>query len=169
MNAHPHRLSVPPRRTSPARTLSPGEFTTAGVLADALCCGGGTPPIARPSECAEFEDSLHTALAARCDVYEEIVAALHRAAPVSVTDSKQWLRQLSADDPSLFASLSAILAGAYLMTPEVKSYVRYPGQGQNRAPWQQIGDELATGILDPVIERGAIYRTTDDVRPSERV
>jgi hypothetical protein len=168
MNA-PDRLSVPPRRTSPPRALSTDEFAAAGMLADALCIGAGTPPVARPSECAEFANTLNAALAARSDVYEEIVATLRRAATGSVDDTTQWLRQLSAEAPTLFASLSAILAGAYLMIPDIKSYVGYPGQGQNRAPWQQIGDELATGILEPVMERGAIYRTADSVPASERI
>jgi hypothetical protein len=137
------------------------------MLADALCTGNRTPPVARPSESAQFKDTLQIALAARSDVFEEIVAALHQSA--SAADPAQWLRQLSTEAPSLYASLSAILAGAYLMTPEVKSYVRYPGQGKNRAPWQQIGDELATGILDPVIDRGPIYRTTEHLQPNERM
>jgi hypothetical protein len=44
------------------------------------------------------------------------------------------------------------------MVPEIQAHVGYPGQGRHPAAPTQIADELGDGLLDPVIDRGPIYR-----------
>lgn len=150
------RRSVPVPRPRPPRPLEPREIATAVTLADALCWSRKSP-VRPPSGCAEFDAALHLALAARQDAFGHVTAALAEAADVS--DPAGWLRSLARSRPGLFASLSTILAGAYLMVPEVRAAVGYPGQGHHPAAPTQIGDELSGGILDRVIDRGPIYRT----------
>jgi len=150
------RRSVPGLRKTLPRALTDSELATAGRLADVLCTAT-SQPVPPPSECIEFADTLAVAIAARIDVFDEIVSALARAAAVAHPD--QWLRELDQEEPLVFASLSTVLAGAYLMVPSIQSYVGYQGQGRHPAPPTQIGEELADGLLDPVIDRGPIYRT----------
>lgn len=148
--------SVPAPRVQPPRPLEPWEIATAAAVADALCWSDGVPA-PRPSQCTEFEAALNVAVSARLDVFNHVAQSLASAANVS--DRAGWLRSLAKSQPGVFASLSNVLAGAYLMVPAVRSAVGYPGQGHNPAPPSQIGDELAGGILDPVVDRGPIYRT----------
>lgn len=149
------RRSVPALRKRLPRPLTTDEIRTAARLADALCASN-RHPVAPPSECAEFETVLGVALAARSDVFDEVTDVIRRG--TDAPDASEWLRALSVKDPSAFEPLSSVLAGAYLMIPEIQAYVGYPGQGRNPAPPTQIADELEDGLLDPVIERGPIYR-----------
>ena len=74
-----------------------------------------------------------------------------------------------ADDKFTFDPLSSIIAGAYFMTPQVKELIGYPGQHRDPAGLEDAANELETGILDPVLERGSDLRlgrrrVDDDVR-----
>lgn len=153
------RLSAPAPRLHPPRELTSLQLATAIRLADALCTGP-EHPIARPSQCPEFPELLDLALATRSDVFWVLVGALDEAA--GNDEPEAWLRSLSAERSDVFVPLSAVLAGAYLMVPEVRAHVNYPGQGRNPAPYDQIVEELASGILDPVLERGPIHRTVQE-------
>ena len=74
-------------------------------------------------------------------------------------DDELWeaLKTMSADDNATFDPLSAVLAGAYFMTPQVMKLIGYPGQHRDPAPLELAADEIGSGILDPVLERGFIY------------
>ena len=152
----PDRLSAPAPRLTPPRALTSAEYESAARLADLLCCGP-EHPIARPSECPEFAELLNLALATRSDVFDEVCAALNEAG--SAGDAHAWLHDLYARNRRNFNDLAMVLAGAYLMVPAVRAHVNYPGQGRNPAPYDQIADELSSGILDPVMERGPIHRS----------
>lgn len=67
------------------------------------------------------------------------------------------LRALHAAGDVTFQALSAIVCGAYLTVPEVRTRIGYPGQNHDPAPFDLAADEIMDGILDPVLERGAIY------------
>jgi hypothetical protein len=99
---------------------------------------------------------LELALTARSDIFDDVIEAIRRSTDAS--DAVEWLRALSAENPIAFEPLSSVLAGAYLMVPEIQAYVGYPGQGRNPASPTQIADELDDGLLDPVVGRGPIYR-----------
>jgi hypothetical protein len=150
------RRSVPTPRKKLPRSLTSQEVASAKRLADALCTGG-TRSAPLPSECEAFESMLGVALAARVDVFEDVTNAFQSAA--AAPDAALWLRELSDSDPSSFIPLSNVLAGAYLLVPEIQMYVGYPGQGRKPASPTQIADELGDGLLDPVTDRGPIYRT----------
>jgi hypothetical protein len=57
--------------------------------------------------------------------------------------------------------VSAVLAGAYLMVPEIRAAIGYPGQHRSHPPFDLAVEEIMDGILDPVIERGSIYTSVD--------
>jgi len=50
------------------------------------------------------------------------------------------------------------------MSDEIKNTLHYPAPHPNPASMFEIADELSSGILDPVIERGPIfvYANQDD-------
>ncbi len=69
----------------------------------------------------------------------------------------QALRGLHAEEPGQFQALSAVVAGAWLLTPTVRARIGYPGQRRDPARLEEAVDQISDGILAPVIARGPIY------------
>ena len=155
----PIRLSVPvaPSIDPP---LTESERATLRNVADALIPATDVDPL--PSSLPEFDSWLDRAVSARAEHAAQLRARVAALADVSPTELWPTLRQLDAEDPSSFQILSAVVAGAYLMHPTVMEIIGYPGQRRNPAPFDRAAEELSTGILDPVIERGPIYVPTPD-------
>jgi hypothetical protein len=147
--------SVPALRKELPRDLSSTEVEGARRIADVLCAGP-SHGVTLPSECLEFPEMLAVCVAARIEVFDQLVGAFDRGA--TAKDADKWVRGLYDEEPEVFACVSAVVGGAYLMVPEIQSYVGYPGQGRHPAPPTQIGEELSDGLLDPVIARGPIYK-----------
>lgn len=149
------RLSVPQRHTRPPRELTEAELATLLRIADCLIPEDGPNP--KASDAVDYSSYLHLALGARTDVFGVVISAVEKLADVPESGLWEALKQMSIEDRSTFDPLSSILAGAYFMTPQVKELIGYPGQHRDPAPLEQAADELRTGILDPVLERGHIY------------
>ena len=156
MSQSPPRLSVPSPRSSP-RPLTDQERQTCARVADVLCTGPSTQ-VARPSQCTDFQQHLDVAVATRSDEFELLVKTISRAG--EATELNTWLRELSTADAAAFTLISTVVAGAYLMVPEIREHVGYPGQHRDRPSNEQVVEELMDGILDPVIDRGPIYVPT---------
>jgi hypothetical protein len=155
MSTSGERLSVPPRRTTPPRALDEREHHTLLRIADTLIPEAGPNPKASAAE--DFTVYLHLALAARADVFDAVIKAVHQFAEVPDDDMHDALRTMWAEDKFTFDPLSSIIAGAYFMTPQVKELIGYPGQHRDPAGFEDAANELETGILEPVLERGHIY------------
>ena len=69
------------------------------------------------------------------------------------------MSEVSADR---FEVLSGLLAAAYLLIPEVRTAIGYPGQANRPPRFDEAVEQVMSGILDPVIDRGPVYRTTGD-------
>ena len=149
------RLSVPVRDTRPPRPLSESELATLLRVADTLIPAAGPNP--KASDAENYLKYLELALAARRDAFAAVTAALQSLAAVPVEDLRAALRDLWATDKGTFDPLSAIVAGAYFMTPQIMELIGYPGQHRDTAGLEDAANELDTGILDPVLERGYIY------------
>lgn len=154
-HAAQQRLSVPARRTSPARPITDDELTALLRVADCLIPAAGPNP--KASDAEQYVPYLHLALAARTDVFDALLAAATKLA--DVPDAELWgaLRQMWSEDKTTFDPLSAVLAGAYFMTPQVMELIGYPGQRRDPAPLELAANEIGSGIMDPVLERGSIY------------
>ncbi|GAB3059288.1 hypothetical protein GCM10027053_21510 [Intrasporangium mesophilum] len=157
MSTQPLRLSVPPPRKQTPRPLTDGERAVYTAIADVLCSGDGSAP--PPSQCPEFDDTLDLALATRSDSFDGIVRTIAQA-PEGAEAIQRWLRSLHDNAASDFQVLSAVAAGAYLMVPEIRTAVGYPGQRRNPPKAEEAIDEIMDGILDPVLERGFFYVPT---------
>jgi hypothetical protein len=150
----PARLSVPQKFAAP-RQLTAAEVSTLRVIADVLIPASGDNPAATAEP--DLDSWLRRAVDARADAFDAITAVLAQldgAAP-DVTD--QALRKLHAEQPMTFQALTAVIAGAWLLTPTVRERIGYPGQRRDPARFEEAADQISDGILDPVIARGPIY------------
>ena len=148
------RLSVPVRDTRPPRELSQDEVATLLRIADCLIPAAGPNPAASDAE--NYLEYLHVALAARADAFDAVMDAAATLAAVPDEDLRAALKQMWATDKGTFDPLSAILAGAYFMTPQIMALIGYPGQHRDPAGLEDAANELETGILEPVLARGYI-------------
>ena len=137
------------------RRLDVDQRARLAKLADVLISGGLGLPSA--SEAKVHERWIDRALSARPDLFDTVAAVLDAAGDPSAT-----LQQLKKDDVTTFDSFAFIVAGAYLMNPSVCKALGLPGNAPK--PRRALPDEsdhyLEDGLLDPVVERGPIYRPT---------
>jgi hypothetical protein len=110
-----------------------------------------------PSATPEYPRHLDRALAARGDAFDAVVAAATTLGTLDAPELIGELRALHAARDATFQALSAIVCGAYLTVPEVRARIGYPGQEHRPAPFDLAAEEIMDGILDPVLERGAVY------------
>jgi hypothetical protein len=155
VTSNSHRLSVPARHTKPPRELTDFELATLLRIADCLIPADGPNP--RASEAVDYTSYLQLALGARSDAFETVISGVQKLADVAEPDLWLALKKMWADDKTTFDPLSSIVAGAYFMTPQIMELIGYPGQHRDPAPLEEAANELATGILEPVLERGHIY------------
>jgi hypothetical protein len=142
-------VSMPTVAGAP-RQLGADERAVLARIADTLIPANGDAPAASTEP--GFWEALSTAMAARADAFEDIVAALDELN----ASANLWnaLRSLEGEEPSTFQALSAVIAGAWLLTPGVRNRIGYHGQQAVKAGLEEAADEISSGILDPVLERG---------------
>lgn len=151
------RLSVPRKFAAP-RPLREEELRTLRAVADALipAAGGNPPATGEP----DYDEYLRRAVDARADAFGAITEVLAAFAVEDPPGIDRKLRSLHAEEPDTFQALSAVVAGAWLLIPQVRERIGYPGQRRDPARLEEAADQLSDGILDPVMERGPIYRPT---------
>jgi hypothetical protein len=140
---------------SAVRPLTASEREALVGVADALCAGGRLPA---PSETAGYAEWLDRALVARADAFEEVVGAATGLAGLGLEERRAALARMDARERPRFHALSSVVAGAWLLVPEIAVALGYPGQVAAPAAFDEAATQLETGILDPVIERGPFYR-----------
>lgn len=155
MSLSKQRLSSPELQRTPPRPLEPAELAGLLRVADVLIPGSDELPCA--SEAPDFTGWLGIALAARADKFDVIVATGMSFAGTPASELGRAVRSLSEQQPEVFQPLSAVLAGAYLMVPEIRAAIGYPGQHASRPSLNRGVLELMDGILEPVLERGNVY------------
>jgi hypothetical protein len=124
-------------------------------FADLLIAGGaGMPPASEADVQGKWIDR---ALGARPDIVDTVHAVL--ATP---GEPAEELARLRADDKPAFDRFAYVIAGAYLMNPRVRRLLGMPpGPPKPKPAYPDESDYyLEGGILDPVVERGPIYRPT---------
>ncbi len=150
----PTRLSVPPKFAAP-RPLTDAEVGTLRAIADVLIPASGDNPAATAEP--DFDACLRRAVDARADAFDAVAAVLARLDGAAPDVIDQALRALHAEQPAHFQALSAVVAGAWLLTPTVRARIGYPGQLRDPARFDEAADQLSDGILDPVLARGPVY------------
>jgi hypothetical protein len=151
----PLSLSAPRRVTSPPRELTTDELAGLVRIAELLIPGNGTDPA--PGKADGYPEALRVALAARAHEFETIVGFAVEAQARSDEQMLAELRAAHEEKAPAFQILSTVLAGAYLLLPQIRENIGYPGQRRDVPRVDEAADEIGDGILDPVIERGRIY------------
>ena len=152
--------SVPRHVSAPPRPLRDEELATLLAAADVLIPEALGRPAA--TEAPGYERWLDRALAARSDVFDRVLALIDRLSELDDGALEAALRRLSDEEPTEFHALSSVIAGAYLLVPAVRRAINYPGQERRPARFDEAAEEIMSGILDPVLERGPIYMDPDD-------
>ena len=119
-------------------------------LADALIPEADGMPSA--SQAGATGAMLDEVLAVRGDLEEplaELTAAARGADPAAEVE------RLKNDDPPLFEALTTAVAGGYFLSPDVRERLGYPGQQAKK-----LEDDFDQELLQPVIDRGTIFRPT---------
>ena len=123
--------------------------TLAG-LADALIPAADGMPSA--TEAGATGALLDEVLSVRGDL-EEPLATL--TATAAGRDPRAEVDRLQANEPELFEALTTAIAGGYFMSDDVRERLGYPGQEALK-----LEDDQDPALLQPVIDRGTIYRPT---------
>lgn len=153
------RLSVSRPSSAPPRAFTEVELQTLRTIADTLI-----PPQGefRSGSAVSKFDQLITKAAAILDKHFHLVTGLLEELRLT-PETEMWerLKKLEAEDGEGFYVLSTLIAGAYIYSDEMKSELNYPAPHRNPPDLFDAADELSSGILDPVIERGPIYRAAE--------
>lgn len=135
-----------------------GQRERLAALAECLIAGGAGMPSAREAEV--HQAWVDRALGARPDLRPVVEQVLELdGEPQTVIDA------LQSDDPQVFGDFAFVVTGAYLINPRVRKLLGYPAgtPAKNPAMEDEAEAYLEDGILDVVIERGPIYRSTPDL------
>ena len=97
---------------------------------------------------------IDEALAARPDLINNFREAL----ALGEGDPADAVEQLHTGQPELFDAFSVLTAGAYLMNPEIKALIGYPGQEERPITGDDVSDYFE--LLERVVDRGPVHRPT---------
>lgn len=129
------------------------QRTALGWLADVIIPNAEGMPSA--TEVGVHEKLIDRVLQVRDDLAPAVFGAIADGAGLAPRDAVFALR---ATDYAMFSQLVLALRGAYYMSPEVRQLLGYEGGKARPAPYEASATQLADGILDPVLERGPVYR-----------
>jgi hypothetical protein len=112
----------------------------------------------------DFDDLLQRAAVAVDDGAGALAVAIE-----ALPEELNWetLSAFANCDPVSFGQVSLLTIGAYFMSPSILEGLGLPTGERRPANREQAVDELSTGILDPVFERGCPVRTLEDVAGAE--
>ena len=138
--------------------LSPDQL--ARVKAAAVVLLPGSAASAPAANLPNFEDLLEHAAFAVGGGGRALATAID-----ALPDRLSWesLSAFAEADPASFGDISLLAIGAYFMAPSVLEGLGLPTGERRPASREQAVDELSSGILDPVFERGCPVRTLEDV------
>ena len=130
------------------------------VCATATILLPGSPDSPAPGSLPEFENLVQraaNALSRESSALEEAIARL----PAEL--SWDILSGYASEEPESFELLSLLVVGAYFMSPIVLAALGLPAGDRRPAPLEQAVDELSSGILDAVLDRGSPVKTLQEI------
>jgi hypothetical protein len=114
------------------------------------------------SEVGVADRQLDRVLAARPDLAAPLARALAEADPADRDASIDRLRER---DREAHDALLLVVAGGYYIDPGVRRLLGYDGQQPIEVRPEIIPNYVEEGLIEPLLERGPIYRPVDDVEP----
>lgn len=143
-------ISIPAITEAP-RDLSSDERDVLARVADTLIPATGDGPAASAEP--GFWDALEVTLDARADAFGAIVDALQTLAHTGSDELWAHLQSFDRERPATFQALSTVVTGAWLLTAGTRDRIGYHGPQSRKAGLEEAADEIASGVLDPVLER----------------
>ncbi|HUA04940.1 MAG TPA: hypothetical protein VMB27_13640 [Solirubrobacteraceae bacterium] len=133
--------------------LTAEQLAQLRAVAATLIPGSDLSPAA--AELTDLDELLERAAVALGSQLPAVLAAL-ATLPAEV----RWegMAEFASADPAAFELVSTLVAGAYFMSTTVLKSIGYPTGPRSAPPFDLAADELATGILEPVIARGSVLR-----------
>ena len=129
------------------------ERSVLAALADVLIPASEDFPCA--SEASVAGEGLDHVLSFRLDLAAGLKKILASAKDRS---AQAFVAELRKNDPASFGLLAELVSGAYFLNAQVRAKLGY--HGQDPRPVDPRPDYLDDGLLQSVIDRGAIYRGT---------
>jgi hypothetical protein len=139
-------------------SLGNEQLTRICTTAAILLPGSADSPA--PGSLPEFGDLVQRAANAFSRESSAIEQAIARL-PVEL--SWDTLSTYAKEEPESFELLSLLVVGAYFMSPIVLAALGLPTGVRRQAPLEQAVDELSSGILDPVVDRGSPVKTLQEI------
>ena len=100
---------------------------------------------------------LDRILSLRDDLKEPFFRGLHA---VTGKEPTAAAKALNTDDPMALATIGLVASAAYYMSPEIRQLIGYPGQEKRSFDADATPEYVTNGMLQVVIDRGPIYRST---------
>lgn len=125
------------------------------ALADVLIPASEGFPCA--SQAGVAGEGLDQVLMVRPDLAAGLKQVLEKAKGRPPADA---VADIQKNDPVAFGVIAELVPGAYFLNREVRAQLGYSGQSPR--PIDPHPDYLEDGLLQSVIDRGAIYRPTPD-------
>jgi hypothetical protein len=136
-------------------TFDAQERAALAALADVLIPAGSGFPAA--SDAGVAAQGLDEVWLFRPDLAVGLKKIL---ASTGARPASDVVADMKANDPSSFDVLTEAVAGAYFLNSQVRARLGY--DGQQPRPINVRSDDLDPALLQPVIQRGPIYRPTPD-------
>ncbi len=133
------------------------EHETFATLADVLIPAAESMPSF--SDLGAHKTHVERVLTLRPELQADLRRAL---AKVNASLPNEALEKLNMGDPQAFGTLGLVASSAYYLDTEVRDLLGYPGQISRPASPEEEHDYLIDDLLQPVIDRGAIYRKAPD-------
>ena len=92
----------------------------------------------------------------RSDLRQPLAEALAALDPTTFT--VEALSAFLSEDEAAYAALTTVVAACYYLSPVVRDRIGYPGQVAKTYDPFAYTEWVADGLLDPVVERGPIWR-----------
>jgi hypothetical protein len=143
---------------SAAPALSPEQLNRIRAVASVLLPGSSDTPAA--DAVPDFDELVQQAATALAGEGRSLAEAID-ALPAELTQDS--LSAVATSDATTFDQVSLLAVGAYFMSPTVLASLGLPTGERRPANREQVVDELDSGILDAVLERGCPVRTLEEV------
>lgn len=105
-------------------------------------------------------DPLDHVLGLRPELADDVLRGLRSVA--DEPNGTSAAERLNREDPAAMGAIGLVASAAYYMQPEVRKLIGYPGQAQRPVRPEEEDDFREDGLLQPVIDRGPIYRKAPD-------
>lgn len=136
--------------------LTPEHRATFAGLAELLIPQHGRMPAI--TALAGYEKLLDRVLAYRPDIVDDLIRGLESARGLGASEAAN---RMSQKDAGAFNAISLAASACYYMSDEVKELLGYPGQDKSQYDPDETPVYLSNGMIERVMRRGPIYRTTD--------